>query len=214
MLSGSPATTTTWPPADSDLVEPPVTPVSTPGSARPACASPTTSTMPSQNGLSACTAKSSTRCAPSRSYCFAPPKRVPLPAATTIPHVVTSVVGRRDRREQHAPDRRLHIRGDAHLDLLAHAPGGVADDDHGSIVEEADTLPRLLALARDRQADHLAGQDRRPHAVGQPVHVEATNALELGNVLEVRVRRHQSRLETARQGRELGVDGGELGHLV
>src|SRR5438105_4067543 len=85
-----------------------------------------------------------------------------------------------DRAEKHAPDRRLHVGGDAHVDLTAHQLGGLAHHHHRPVLEEPHALSWLSSLPADREAHDLARHDNRTEAVGQPIQVEAGDALKLG----------------------------------
>src|SRR5262249_30186880 len=163
MMAASSGTAARAARTESDRVSPPTTTASTDGSSCATLSAATASTMRAPAARAAAIDQSSTRCLPSISYCFAPPKRVPRPAATMIAQNGAAVTGRiygpeglvGDGCEQHAPDRRLHIRRHAHVGLLADEARGSCHNDHRAVLEEADALSGLLALATDRQLDDL-----------------------------------------------------------
>ena len=88
------------------------------------------------------------------------------------------------------------------------------DDDHRPVVEEADALAGLLALLDDPDVQLLAGQHGGLDRVGQRVDVHDPDALELGDAVEVEVVGQDHPAARQRQRDELGVDLGDLGHVV
>src|SRR5205823_5779286 len=62
-------------------------------------------------------------------------------------------------RKDHLPRGALEHAGDLDLDLLAHQGAAAVDHDHRAVVEVADPLVELLALADDLHLERLAGKD-------------------------------------------------------
>ena len=69
--------------------------------------------------------------------------------------------------------------------LLANEGLGLVDDNHGAVVEVADALALVLALAHDAEGKDFAGQDDRLEDAGQLVEVEMGDGLEFGDFAEV-----------------------------
>ena len=127
--------------------------------------------------------------------CPSRPSGVLEPAATTT----ASAVGRGRARSAAAghsgfgwakimrPATVCSTRVTADLELAVQEPRAALDDDHRAVVEEADSLPDLLALLDDADPEVLAGQDGRLHRVGERVHVQHPHALELGHAVQVEI---------------------------
>ena len=88
------------------------------------------------------------------------------------------------------------------------------DDDHRPVIEEADTLARLLALLDDPDVELLAGQDRGFDRVGQRVDVHDPDALELGDAVEVEVVGQDHPAAPDGERDQLGIDLGDIGDVV
>src|SRR3954451_2848294 len=208
-------------------VSPPATMASTPCSDSPARSGGTTSTTPSATARARSSAQSRTRRSPRCSYCLSVPNRTPAPAATTTAQTdmpVLLLLGRRDLAlggfgwvqtgEEHAPHRRLYVRGDTRRDLSAYEMGSARDDDHRAVVEEPDALPGLAAGAAHREGHDLAGHVHRAHALGQAVQVQHADALQLGDPLQIEVGGEEADVEAPGERNELCVHFVELGDLV
>src|SRR5947208_897206 len=140
-LASSPGTTTT---------RPPIASTSEASSVPSRSSSWARRSMPAANACGVCTATRRSRSSVSAT----------CPSSTTTAQTdmpVLLLLGRRDLAlggfgwvqsgEEHAPHRRLYVRGDTRRDLSAYEVGSARDDDHRAVVEEPDALPRLPAGA-------------------------------------------------------------------
>ena len=116
-------------------------------------------------------------------------------------------------REDHPPGDRLEHPRHVHVDLPVEEPVATLDHDHRAVVEEGDALAGFLAFLDDLDAQLLAGQERRLHGVGQRVHVEHPHALEIGDPVQVEIRREDRATCRPREAHELTVDLGDPGHI-
>src|SRR5690606_30968019 len=87
--------------------------------------------------------------------------------------------------EDHPPRRGLGHAGDQDLDGLADVLAAAIDNDHGPVVQVPHTLALFLAVADDVDHHLLAREDHRLEGIGQIVHVQDRNPLELGHLVEV-----------------------------
>ena len=82
------------------------------------------------------------------------------------------------------------------------------DHDHRAVVEIADALAGVLARLDHAHPEVLAGEQRGLHRVGQRVHVEDTDALKVGDPIQVEVIGEHRAPVLLRQRHELRVDLG------
>jgi len=79
----------------------------------------------------------------------------------------------------------------------------VVHDDHRTVFEVADALPVFLAGTGERDADEVAGHDRRCELLREPPEVARGHALQLGVAREWSVVGEQPELEAAGERDEL-----------
>src|SRR3954471_21427973 len=99
---------------------------------------------------------------PSRTNAFgrSAASRSPAPAATTIAQI-SPVTSRGEPGEDHLAAGRLQDARDLGLHELSDVVACALDDDHRAVVQVADALLGLLALADHLHPEGLAGQHRR-----------------------------------------------------
>src|SRR5216683_1790342 len=83
-----------------------------------------------------------------------------------------------------------------------------------TVVKAAHTLAGLLALARDRDHDLLAGDRDRPHRLRQLVEVEDCDAFEPSDPVEIEVVRHDPPAPALGRAHDVRVDLGIGGDVV
>src|SRR5487761_1379651 len=131
------------------------------------------------------------------------PSREPEPAAATMAPTVVALaifylgarigaapVNGRRLGEDHPASRGLDHGRDDGCDRLVEQAPAVLDDDHGAVVQAADTLPRLLALTRHHDHYLLSRDRHRTHRMSQLVEVQDGDALEAGDPVEIEVVGH------------------------
>src|SRR5215469_13266292 len=102
-------------------------------------------------------------------------------------------------REDHPAGGGLEHRSHFDADLLALPLASVLDDDHRTVIEEADALVLFLAFLDDADSHLFARKSHGFHGVAQLVDVEDTDALELRDAIEVVVVRQDPAAAASRE---------------
>src|SRR5260370_38034723 len=98
----------------------------------------------------------------------------------------------REASEDHATGRRLQYAGHGNTDFLTDSGPALLHDDHGAVIQVADALADLVARL-DHFDDHrFAGQGDGLHSVGHFIEVNDFHALQLGDLVQVKVIRDHS----------------------
>src|SRR6266550_7075923 len=157
----------------------------------------------------------STGCPPRSASTLSVPARVELPAARMAQTAPDLAIDRaRPARfagltlqlsEDHPPADRLEDPHHGDCELRADVPSAVLDDDHRAVLQVADSLGMLLSFLDDPNGDLLTGQHDRTHSLREVIHVQDSDALQLGHPVEPVIVRHDRNAEGAREGHELRV---------
>ena len=100
----------------------------------------------------------------------------------------------------------LEDAGDGDFDGTTDGASSMIDDDHGAVIEIADTLVVLLALFQDHDLHFFARQKDGAKSVGKIVDVEHLDVVNLGDFVEVEVIGDDARIPFAGQLQQLEID--------